>query len=191
MTKMKAPLRFSFWFLVVVAMAASNSSLAQDTLVPLHTRTYEVKLVLRNGKKMYGYLKKVTDSTVVYTDNKIPVGAPAMASDKSVGYSELATVHLLRSGSVRRGLLIGVMAGAAFGAVAGFAGGKDPESFFSPGENAVVFTLLGILPGALIGALVGYIGKTFHINGSKEGFAALQQVVFEKVYRKTPLVHDP
>lgn len=188
---MKASLRFSFWFLVVVAFGASSPSLAQDTLVPLHTRTYEAKFVLRNGKKMYGYLKKVTDSTIVYTDNKTPVGAPALASDKSVGYAELAKVRLLRKGAVGRGMLIGVVVGAAFGVVAGFAGGKDPESFLTSDENAAVFGVLGILPGALVGALIGHIGKTFHINGTKERLAALQQVVSEKVYGKPPLVPDP
>src|SRR5690348_16761575 len=103
MNKMKTiiPSCFSCLYasLLAVALAASTFSLAQDSLQPLHHPIYEVKLKLRNGEKTEGYLKKVTDSTVVYTYNKTPVGAPAHVLDKVVSYDRLEMVSLRRKGA--------------------------------------------------------------------------------------------
>lgn len=63
-----------------------------------------------------------------------------------------------RSSSVRRGALIGLLGGAAAGAIFGYAQGDDePGAFlaFSAEEKAYVGALLGAGPGALLGAVVG------------------------------------
>jgi hypothetical protein len=179
--------------MLAAMLIASNKTNAQDTL-PFRLHLYITELTLRNGKELDGYLKHVTDSTVVYTLTKSPVGSPAMASDKIVGYAELATVRLRRKGSVGNAALGGAAVGAAVGAVAGFASGDDePRSGWivispmSAGEKAGALAFLGAFPGALIGALIGTKSKKFSIDGTKEGWAALQ-TFYRKIYSKpTPL----
>lgn len=183
------PSCFSFLYasLLAVALAASTFSLAQDSLQPLHYPTYEVKLKLLNGDKEEGYLKKVTDSTVVYTYDKTPVGAPAHAYDKVIGYHNLAMVSLRRKGAVGRGALIGAVVGAGVGAIGGFASGDDPpgELFsYSAGDKAGFLAILAVVPGALVGAIVGSSSQKFPVDGRKDGLKSLQQMIHEKVHGK-------
>jgi hypothetical protein len=169
---------------------------AQDTLLPLRIGIYQIELTLRNGRQLDGYLKHVTDSTVVYTAKKSPVGSPAIASDNIVSYAGLVEVRLRRKGSAGSGAVVGAVVGGGIGAVAGLVSGDDePRSGWqifrmTAGEKAGVLAVLGALPGALIGALIGTKSQRFSIDGSKEGLAALQQWVHEKIYGKTTPLND-
>jgi hypothetical protein len=181
--------------MLAATLTASIAARAQDTL-PFRPHLYKTKLTLRNGQKLDGYLKHVTDSTVVYTLTKSPVGSPAMASDNIVGYAELAKVSLRRKGSVGSVAIGGGAVGAAVGAVAGFASGDDePRSGWivispmSAGEKAGALAFLGALPGALIGALIGTKSKKFSMDGTKEGWATLQ-TFYKKIYGKATPLND-
>jgi hypothetical protein len=196
----KNPQRYCTPLFAMCMLAATvtpfTSASAQDTLLHLHTRIYQIELTPRTGKKLEGYLKQVTDSTVVYTAHKSPVGSPAMASDKIVSYTGLVKVRLWRKGAEGRGALIGAVVGASIGAVAGLASGDDePRSgiqIFRPmtaGEKAGGLAALGALPGFTIGALVGTKSKKFSMDGTKEGWAALQ-AFYRKIYFKASPLND-
>jgi hypothetical protein len=171
----------------VFAFTNSDAVHGQDTLQGGRTITYEIKLKLRNNQKKEGYLKDITDSTVVYSTAKSTIGAPYLATDKYVGYSDIELVRIRRKGSVGRGALIGLGAGAATGALAGFASGDDPPStgFFSlqftAGEKAGALAILFGLPGAALGAILGTTSLKFPVNGTKEGLIKMRQAMQEKL----------
>jgi hypothetical protein len=197
----KNPQRYCTLLFAMCMLAATftpcTSAVAQDTLLPLLNRIYQIELTPRDGRKLDGYLKQVTDSTVVYTTNISPVGSPAMVSDKIVSYAGLVKVRLWRKGAEGRGALFGAVVGGGIGAVAGLASGDDePRSgirIFRPmtaTEKAGGLAALSALPGFFIGALIGSKSQKFSIDGTKEGLAALQQWVHEKIYGKARLLND-
>ncbi|HET7899252.1 MAG TPA: hypothetical protein VFL47_16310 [Flavisolibacter sp.] len=191
---MKTNTSMRFRFFLLATLTAATNLYAQDTLVPVHESVYVVKLKLLNGHVINGYLKTVTDSTVVYNLLPVIVGSSAQDSDHAVDMAKLAMIKFRKKGAPGRGALIGAVVGIGIGAGIGFASGDDPPDqwfSFTAGEKAASLALLGVVLGTPIGAIIGSNSETFQIDGKKENFRALQQAVYEKFYRKTSPAVNP
>ena len=137
-------------------------------------------IITMDQKKVYGWFYKM-DSNNVYLLNA-EIKKPQSMEIKNIDlYKESIRIDVLQINKITfrkkhqglKGALIGLGAGAAIGAIAGYASGDDPPGLFSAtatekGAAAAIF--LG-LTGALVGTLIGVLVKdTFVIGGKKDTY---------------------
>ncbi|HUC80081.1 MAG TPA: hypothetical protein VMR70_04160 [Flavisolibacter sp.] len=177
----KAPMPFLLLLVIPVSLHA------QDSLPPKQI-SYEVKLTERSGGKISGYLKQVTDSTVILSAVKTNYGPPVTANDKTLSYTTIKKLRFKRTNATGKGALIGGAIGLGTGLLVGAAasGGKADRGGFEivSSEAAIgIGAILGGLAGTAIGAIAGASAwHKFEVAGSREGLAAVRLFLEQKVY---------
>jgi hypothetical protein len=171
--------------LLVVSILFIQLLTAQDSLQFKHG-TYKVTInTSSDNMGVQGYLQSLSDTSVYISSLPVKFNGYANPNSKlsSISYKEINDVRLRRKGSTARGFLIGAIAGAALGAILGYASGddvqKNPNSWcipcFTAGQKA---QLIGISLGAIGAGIGGLVGKsahkTFTIKNNKESFDTLK-----------------
>jgi hypothetical protein len=154
--------------------------LAQDSL-HFKTGPYKIELYTAHDRLIDGYLNSINDTSIEITSKQVffqgyvSDGSPK----KAISYPDISWVSLKRKGGVGRGMLLGVLGGAAIGAIVGAASGDDTDSpghwcipCLSAGEKAATGGVLLGIAGGLVGGMVGSLlaQQTFRIKGKKEKF---------------------
>ena len=114
-----------------------------------------------------GYLVKINDSSINLTSTERIYGSNY--NDKSFQFSDLSQIALNRTGSGRRGALIGAGIGLVTGALIGLASYKKPTGSFAildygPGGSSVIGGFLGGVIGSLTGFAIGSHKHRYAIN---------------------------
>ena len=161
-------------FLSMVFSATAQT----DTIAPAKPKRPSIATIsTMDGKRIKGWLYN-TDSAAVYLQHARPKALPPpnykAPNQNQPTYSidalQINTIALKKKNAGLEGVLIGLVAGAAVGAIIGFASGDDPpEEWFAltAGEKAFGLGLLGGSTGALIGAIAGALSKKVFIIGGK------------------------
>jgi hypothetical protein len=151
----------------------------QDTL---HFKRVPYKITINTvgHEHLQGYLQSVGDSTVYIAPIPLPFNGYGNnnVSTRAFKYEQISQVSLRRAGSTGRGILIGIISGAATGAAVGLISGDDRRKgagwcimCFSAGEKAAGLGVLFGFTGGLIGGIVGGAAhKTFVVKSKKEKF---------------------
>jgi hypothetical protein len=129
-------------------------------------------VLVHSGKRITaGYLNSISDTSVYVSP--IPVAFNSYLADKSasgsISYNQIYKLKIRRKGNAGRGIIIGALAGAATGAMIGYASAGD-GSWFKGSELAKTGGVVLGLTGALIGAIIGSAYKTFIVKNNKEKF---------------------
>jgi hypothetical protein len=140
-----------------ILISATNSN-AQSDLPPKKNRA---KVVTSQGT-FIGAITQVQDSSIVMMTKK-----DGISESLKLNYNEIDIIRIRKKNSIRKGLLIGTLAGAGAGALFAFMEGDDPGVGYDQWEakdKAVVYAIPGAMIGAVIGPLVGTIKTEFTIN---------------------------
>jgi len=122
-----------------IVFGQSNSWSSVQSL-PLNTK---IKIELKNGKKMDGKLKTVTDSSLTFTKNN---------NDVLVNSEEIKRLYQVQGKSRGKSAITGAVIGGASGAGIGV-------GIYAPARDDIepaVVPIFGLI-GADIGALIGYL----------------------------------
>jgi hypothetical protein len=116
-----------------------------------------------------GFLISIQDSSLCISQTKLPYSFDQInvSSFEKYNYGHIQKVIVSKPGVSQRATLIGLLAGAAIGALIGYASGSDQGWFaLDAGGKAVVGALIGAGAGSIAGALIGKASqKNFLING--------------------------
>ncbi len=166
--------------LLLIFLSTVFSVTAQtDSIAPAKTkRPSRATINTMDGKIIKGWLYK-TDSAAVYllharTKKTLQPPNYKAPNQNQPTYSmdalQINTIALKKKNAGLEGVLIGLVAGAAVGAIIGFASGDDPPEEWialTAGEKAFGLGLLGGSTGALIGVIAGALSKKVFIIGGK------------------------
>jgi hypothetical protein len=129
--------------------------------------------LLGNEIPLKGAIVTTGDSTIQLIDKSLLKSKAVIAPDliQVIPIASVNRIDIRRKNSVGRGALRGLLGGAAFGAIFGFAiAGND--NFFSRGESAQIGVAVFTIPGLITGTLVGANKKTkIKINGNPASYA--------------------
>jgi hypothetical protein len=184
-SQQKGVLNIRKLLILVASTLIIQVSNAQDSPGFKHA-TYKVIVGTNSDRRIsVGYLSSISDTSVYISS--LPVKFNGYANSNSnlpgISYNQIFDVRLRRKGSTTPGLLIGAIAGAAVGAIIGFAGGNDFEKnrngwclfCLTAGQKAEAGGFILGSIGSGIGALIGRgAHKTFAINNNKEKFDELK-----------------
>ncbi len=178
-----------FLNIILSASAQTDSISSAKTKAPS-----KAMIKTMDGKNIKGWFYKI-DNDNVYL---LPVSMKSMQpinsqepNQKDASYYveavQINTIALKKRNAGLKGALIGLGAGAAIGAIMGFASGDDPVAQYSgnplgdmfvslgnafamtAGEKAAGLGIVGGLTGALIGGVTGaLLKKKFIIGGKKD-----------------------
>jgi hypothetical protein len=83
-----------------------------------------------------GYLSAFSDSAVIisFAPVRFSSNTHYTTDHRSINYNDLGEIYVRRKGSTGRGILYGVIAGAATGAIIGLASGDDPPCETNPSD---------------------------------------------------------
>ena len=108
----------------------------------------KLSVKLKNGKKMDGTLSAVSDTALTMLVKN---------TSTEVKRDDVATVHSVNGKSVTKSTLIGLGAGAGFGALLGAVGeATDDDNSFGAVDGTAVAAGLTVL-GAGVGAITGFL----------------------------------
>ena len=142
--------------LVIALAAAADLAAQQDTLVVLGARVRVTAPTVAENR-LVGTVAAVDADTLV-------LGVKHGTSSLAIPFASMTSLEVSRGkkSNVGKGLGIGFLAGAALGAVIGFAAGDDPPGFlaFSSEQKAAAGAILGGLAGGVIGGVVGATGPS-------------------------------
>ena len=185
---------FAILSLVILFCLHGN---AQDSTKRFRNMVFKTTVYNMDEKMIgNGYLVQVNDSNVVLSYSPYPFSFSFgnQVPLNQINYNEIEYIQYKRKGSVGRGIVAGILGGAALGAIVGLASGDDKVEegvwlsglfAMSAGEKAasygVVFGLLGGITGAIIGAVAS---KKFIINGKPSALKELNTSLLERVYSK-------
>jgi hypothetical protein len=175
-------------FLLGLLASQSQELLAQADLPPRQI-VYKTKVQsVLSGQKI-GYLRFISDSTILLSPERLPLGpvAPISGELHSYHYRELDLIQLRRQGIVPQGVIIGAVAGCATGLIFGYIASQPVINFGNseePGNRYVgKGALIGTISGAILGAVfASFAHKTFVILGNKQKFTEVRQTLLERMY---------
>ena len=169
----------TIWLLLIITLIAQKG-ITQDSLVLKDLRYYKIKIVDIQKHLVKGRLHQLDSlSLVINLDKKaFPVFT----------FSQIQTAEFRRKGAVGRGILFGVLGGAAIGAVIGMASGDDdPHQWFAmtSGQKATGLAAIGGIFGGLVcGITTAIVCKKFTIKGRKEKYADMRTRILAKVNKR-------
>ncbi|MBO9565816.1 MAG: hypothetical protein J7621_23770 [Niastella sp.] len=185
---MKQGLSFMMALLLIQAHAQDSSDLKK--------RIFKVKVLTVSGQSLTGYLNKIADSTLILSPQKLyfnPYNSTTEYNYTPVTFSNITEVQIRRKGAVVRGMLKGIIIGAATGVVTGFLLGDDKgvndNSTWcilctTAGEKAVIGGTTGGILGGITGAIIGAVArKRFLIARQKKEFDKMRLTMIEKISR--------
>jgi hypothetical protein len=155
-------------------------------------KTYVLSLTTTKGEKTSGFLYDLSDSSLQVITQRPRVlmqGSPGMVWEYP--YQQIEKMRLRKKGSIGSGVVIGILGGAAIGALVGSFTTRTVPNYinwfqidgYSTQSNAGNGTSIGALAGGLAGALAGIlIHRSFIIKGSKERFSKMQEKMMNKLY---------
>jgi len=138
----------------------------------------EVVLLRRNGQEMQGELLSVRDSSLVISTLEDFNPKDLTARTKgivAIRNTEIVRVIIKGRSNVVKGMLIGTVAGAGFGALIGYASGDDSPSGWGS------FALTAEEKALVLGALFGGIGFLYGTVGRIMGPSPDQEIVAYKI----------
>jgi hypothetical protein len=145
------------WRALVLVICLGFSSLGIPASGAEKNTGARVSVQSKDGRAVEGELVAVKGRSLVLADS-------VMMTSAEIAVEDIVRIRIVRKSRVFSGLGIGVLAGAASGALLGFLSGDDPKRgfwtnwmSFTASEKAGIFAIsLGAVGGS-IGALVGGI----------------------------------
>jgi len=178
--------------LAIIGLLCMSESKAQDSVASGGNRFYRISLSLipkHMKNKSLGYLVWLTDSTLYYSDEKMPF-SPFDLNEfpgEKISFRDMKTATLYTVNPTAT-VLLPAVAGMVTGGVIGFAAGDDPPGAFlgtTAGEKALILGSAGFAAGAIIGGiLVAIQHHVYNIKGRQEKFLELIKFVKDRELRK-------
>lgn len=141
----------------------------------------QVVATMKSGAEIKGELIAVKKDFLVLSSRE-----PAVVSDQSIKVEDIREVRVARPSKAGSGALIGLLAGAAFGAV-GAAANNGSSSFHFPVVGmAATGGVLGLVVGAIAGAAAG--GHTSFVLENRPQYITDSTLVRLSRYTRIPVV---
>lgn len=155
-TKFMVMTRIIIFFLL---LNVGNQVIAQP-----RAKMYKLKITTKTGRVKSGYLREMTDSTLLISPQPLLESPVESIKNKSIQSITVRERH-----AIWKGVLIGAGTGAFIGGLIGYATYKEPVCYsfcldFGPEADALGGGLIGGAAGALIGLAVGSSSKYIKLN---------------------------
>ena len=152
---MKNNLKYGIIYMsiLIAFILTVNEVYAQGTKIDLNSNDYIAKVYTSEGKTV--------GPIVGVQDKYLEIRNLAFGKYDEVVHIEsidIDKIKVYRKGRVGRGLILGGLGGALFGAALGLASGDDPESefiSFKAEDKALVLGAFFAIPGTIIGGILG------------------------------------
>ncbi|HZI69092.1 MAG TPA: hypothetical protein VFD44_05255 [Hanamia sp.] len=141
----------------------------------------------------YGYLAGMTDTTLRFSSDRIAFSDSAMQNFTlhSYRFYEIEKVEIRKYGSLRKGIIIGGLAGGAFGCLLGpvvnnsLTFGSFTGSPATSGGSAHILTglTIGLITGAIIGVLAGKRMRKFYIQRNQQKFLDMKAHIIQMYFK--------
>jgi len=161
MKKSQKPIKIIILSIVLIICTNSFAQNKSDKI-----KVYKAWVKLLDGSKAKGVLYAADSSGVKLSDGITSDNLNTLSAEK------IKEIRIRKKGRVGKGVWIGALSGATFGAIMGIASGDDEAGWFSfsKEEKAAMNAIgLGTL-GAGIGALVATGKKKIIINGDLNNY---------------------
>lgn len=187
-------MRMKQLFLSLAVMVLAGSMLAQDSTY-FKKRTFKLKIIPSHRGTLTGYLYKLTDTSIAYTDQALYFNPHATFYNNAttLNYQDIEVIKIRRKGSTGRGMLTGALIGLGTGAALGFISGddkgvNDPATLcifcMTAEEKALAGGIAGTVLGGVIGGIFGALAhQRFTIGGNKKHFDKMRLSVMERIGR--------
>lgn len=147
--------------------------------VTVYKARYKAYVVDRDNNTLFnGYLVSLGDSSLFLTEKKKLAAPIDLGLLQEYRIPQIHTLKFRSRSSAWKRTLIGALAGATLGAVAGFIAGDDEppppgawlDRSYTAEEKALGLGTVMIIPGALTGLAVGFRKKKFPVNFSPQQY---------------------
>jgi hypothetical protein len=179
--------RTNIFLLCLSCLIFHFNSTSQDTLPTLKEKVLKVNVYTDSGY-ITGSVYNVTDTTVTISGDLLQYNSMSINGGrlKTFNYYNINNVTRARKSSV----LIGLMTGAATGALVGLITYSKPAPsqglqlhiLDDPAIPATIFGILGGLTGTIVGALIHK--QTFHINKDRNKFQKFKLDMLSRLIEK-------
>ena len=147
--------------------------------------------------RAYGFLVGMNDTTIIFSSNRTAFSDTVNenSSFHSYRYYEIEKVGIRKYGSLRNGIIIGGLAGAALGSLLQSVAAKsltfgsfDGSPLTSSGGSDHTFTglITGAITGTIIGVLAGTNMRKFNIGRNKQKFMDMKADILQRYLMPSP-----
>lgn len=154
-------------FSLVIFLCATHLTIAQNTKEAI--KVHKVWISFVNGSNIInGNLYAADENAVKIIDNK----SFDLSNLQIISPSQIEKIKIRRKGKVGKGVWIGSLSGLGVGIFSGLVSSDDSDEWFgfSPGEKALINSILTTPLGAAVGALIGLKKEVITINGDAESY---------------------
>jgi len=157
--------------IIILNLYALN---AQDTISKPKIYYRSWVQLMGDTNKIKGFLYTTEDSSIILTEsiwflNKLKLAICYDFSD--IPFNEINVLSVRNYGSSGTGLLVGTLSGVILGCLIGYTHvNKSGSLNFTPGTNALIYSIFFTPIGGIIGLIVGSIKIKMHVNGDYKNF---------------------
>lgn len=148
--------------IIILLLTLGINAIAQPS-----PKIYKLKITTKTGRVKSGYLREMTDSTLVISPQPLS-GSPV----ESVKNRSIQSISVRERHAVWKGTLIGAGAGAFVGGLIGYASYEKPSCSggfcfdLGPEADTLGGAILGGAAGAIIGLVAGSSSKQVKLNSA-------------------------